>query len=250
MNTFTVLGLTFFSGSIAEVVGRVDMWIEANIRTYVCVTGAHGVVEAHDKPAVLRAHQGAGLVVPDGMPLVWVGRAMGHRKTERIYGPDLFLALCRRAQEEKWGVFFYGCTTPVLAALSRRLHAQFPKLVIAGSYAPPFRMLTKKESNEIVHTINTSGARIVFVGLSTPKQELWMQHFSDLLHANTLIGTGAAFDFIAGTKNQAPRWIQRSGFEWMFRLIQEPRRLWYRYTVQNIYFLYLTAKAVVTHITR
>jgi N-acetylglucosaminyldiphosphoundecaprenol N-acetyl-beta-D-mannosaminyltransferase len=244
MNTFTVFGLTFFSGSIAEVVDRVDMWIEANIRTYVCVTGAHGVVEAHDKPAVLRAHQEAKLVVPDGMPLVWIGKAMGHRKTERIYGPDLFLALCRRAQEEKWGVFFYGCTTSVLAALSRRLHEQFPKLIIAGSYAPPFRALTIKESKEIVRAINTSGARIVFVGLSTPKQELWMQYFSRKLHANVLVGVGAAFDFFAGTRRQAPRWIQRSGFEWLFRLAQEPRRLWYRYTVQNIYFLLLTTKAV------
>lgn len=244
MNTFTVFDLTFFSGSIAQVIDQVGRWIETGVRTYVCVTGVHGVVEAHGKSVVLRAHQEAGLVVPDGMPLVWIGRAMGHRTTGRIYGPDLFLALCSRAQEKKWKVFLYGCTTRVLAALSRRLHKQFPKLIIAGSYAPPFRTLTEKESKEIVHTINISGARVVFVGLSTPKQELWMQDFSKKLHANVLIGTGAAFDFVAGTKRQAPRWVQHSGFEWLFRLLQEPRRLWYRYTVQNMYFLSLIVKSI------
>lgn len=241
---YQIFGLKFFSGSLEQVVDMIKQWIHQKRPRYVCVTGVHGVVESDNSRQVLQAHKDAGLVVPDGMPLVWIGKAMGHDKTERIYGPDLFLALCRRAQEETWKVFLYGCTTPVLVALSRSLRKKFPKLVIAGSYAPPFRTLTEKESKEVVNAINISGAHIVFVGLSTPKQELWMQNFSRKLHANILVGVGAAFDFIAGTKKQAPRWIQRSGFEWLFRLYQEPFRLWHRYTIQNIRFLQICGRSL------
>lgn len=242
MKTFNVTGLDVVIGSIGDVIVQISRWIDADARAYVCVTGVHGVVEANRKPAVLQAHQEAGLVVPDGMPLVWIGKVMGHRATERIYGPDLFLALCRRAQEEKWRVFFYGCTTQVLIALSRRLHEQFPKLIIAGSYAPPFRVLTEKESKKIVQTINTSRAQIVFVGLSTPKQELWMEAHHKKLRANVLLGVGAAFDFIAGTKKQAPLWMRRAGLEWLFRFFQEPRRLWYRTIMGNSRFVLLVMR--------
>lgn len=246
MLTYRIADVNIFSGSIKGVISLVSKLLQQKKQTYICVSGAHGVVEVNRDRRVLEAHQNAGLVVPDGMPLVWIGRAMGYSKTERIYGPDLFLALCRRAQEEKWRVFFYGCTTQVLGALSGRLHERFPKLIIAGSYAPPFRALTEKESKKIIQTINASRAHIVFVGLSTPKQELWMQEYSKKLRASVLVGVGAAFDFVAGTKKQAPRWMQRYGLEWLFRLSHEPMRLWRRYTVGNAIFLYVFFRHLVT----
>lgn len=250
MKKFTIAGLDVVSGSVRDVVAQISQWIDAGIHTYICVTGANGVVEANRTPLVLQAHQKAGLVVPDGMPLVWIGKAIGFIKSQRIYGPDLFLAVCRRAQDEKWSIFFYGCTTRVLVALSQKLRERFPKLIIAGVYAPPFRALTKSESKNIVQMINISRAQIVFVGLSTPKQELWMDAHSKKLHANVLLGVGAAFDFIAGTKKQAPLWVQRAGLEWLFRLFQEPKRLWYRSTVINIHFLILIYQDIKTRFFR
>lgn len=243
---YAVFEMEFFSGSLHEVVQRVLDWIQIKKQRYVTVTGVQGVVESHRDATVYRAHRQAGLIVPDGMPLVWIGRAMGYPKTERIYGPDLFLALCRRAQAEQWKIFLYGCTPQVLKALASHLHTQFPALLIAGSYAPPFRQLTHLESKEVVRVINTSGAHIVFVGLSTPKQELWMQEYGKKLGASVLVGVGAAFDFVAGTKKQAPRWMQRYGLEWLFRLSHEPMRLWRRYTVGNVIFLYVFFRHLVT----
>jgi N-acetylglucosaminyldiphosphoundecaprenol N-acetyl-beta-D-mannosaminyltransferase len=232
-------GLTIFSGSISDVVGVIEKWVENKKRSYVCVTGAHGVVESQQSGKVLRAHRHAGLIVPDGMPLVGFGVLRGFPQTKRIYGPDLFIELCKRAEKKKWRIFLYGTTEDTLIRLQKQLHHNFPKLIIVGSYAPPFRALTPKEEKEIIVTINESRPHIVFVGLSTPKQELWMHTHSQRLTANALIGVGAAFDFVSGTKKQAPRWIQRTGFEWLFRFSQEPSRLWYRYTVGNLRFLRL-----------
>lgn len=236
---YAALGMKFFSGSVGGVTEIVARWIHSGKRAYICVTGAHGVVESKQSHSVLFAHQEAGLVVPDGMPLAWLGRLLGHPDTKRIYGPDLFIELCKRAEKKKWRIFLYGTTEDTLIRLQKQLHHNFPKLIIVGSYAPPFRALTPKEEKEIIVTINESRPHIVFVGLSTPKQELWMHTHSQRLTANALIGVGAAFDFVSGTKKQAPRWIQRTGFEWLFRFSQEPSRLWYRYTVGNLRFLRL-----------
>lgn len=248
MGTYSMFGLSFFSGSIAGTVTVIADWIRSNTRAYVCVTGAHGVVESSRDAKVLRAHRSAGLVVPDGMPLVWLGKLTGYKKTERVYGPDLFLELCRKAEAERWGVFLYGTTEKTLRRLSDRLLRRYPTLQIVGSYAPSFRQLTLEEDARIVRMINASKARIVFVGLSTPKQELWMHTHARSLRANVLIGVGAAFDFVSGTKRQAPRWIQRSGLEWAFRLFQEPGRLLYRYTVQNLRFFRLVIAELYTRI--
>lgn len=245
MNAFTVSDLTFFSGSIADVVERIYRWIKINEHSYICVTGAHGVVEAHSKLEVLQAHQNAGLVVPDGMPLVWLGKLLGRPNTERIYGPDLFLALCERAEKEKWRVFLYGTTAATIERLRKQLHVRFPGLVIAGSIAPPFRPLLPDEEKRVSATITDSRADIVFVGLSTPKQELWMQKHSPKLKAHALIGVGAAFDFVSGTKKQAPQWMRGFGLEWAFRLFQEPRRLWYRSVVLNGVFIGIALKTII-----
>ncbi len=245
MNVCNMFGLKFFSGSISGVVQQIAGWISRKEHAYICVTGAHGVVESRRNPLVFRAHAEAALVVPDGMPLVWISRWLGFPKTQRIYGPDLFIASCDEAQKKRWRIYLYGTTQETLTALTMHLHLRFPRLIICGAYAPPFRQLTPEEDKHITERIRTAKPHVVFVGLSTPKQEMWMHAHIHMAHANVYIGVGAAFDFVAGTRRQAPRWVQRSGFEWLFRLLQEPRRLWYRYTVQNIYFLYLAAKEVL-----
>ncbi len=253
MKTFRVFDLAFVSGSISEVVQRIAQWIDTDKHAYICVTGAHGVVEASGKPLVKTAHKEATLIVPDGMPLVWIGRLLGAKNTQRIYGPDLFLALCRRAQEEKWSIFLYGSSPHVLKKLTSELIRRFPLLRVAGRLAPPFRLLSKAEDEKFIDSINATKAQIVFVGLSTPKQEIWMYEHRSRLNVNVLIGVGAAFDFVARTKKQAPRFIQQSGFEWLFRFLQEPRRLWRRALVVNARFLILTAKetlSLVAHVRR
>ena len=203
----------------------------------ICVTGAHGIVEAHDSQSVYSAHKEASLVVPDGMPLVWIGRLSGRSETDRIYGPDLMLSICRQAEEMNWRVFLYGTTTNTLFKLTARLKSKFPELAIVGHLAPPFRALTQREKKDVISKINAAHPDILFIGLSTPKQEQWMHEFSKRMDPMVMIGAGAAFDFIAGTKRQAPQWIRQSGFEWAFRLSMEPTRLLKRYAVTNTRFL-------------
>lgn len=226
---FTFAGLSIFTGTRKEVVSRVDSWIRAKKRVYICVTGAHGVTESSQRTDIMRAHNNAGLIVPDGMPLVWLGRLSGHPETERIYGPDLFLDLCMYAQQEKRRIFLYGTTQETLNKLILQLKITFPNLQIVGSYAPPFRTLSEPEKGKVTERINAAKPNIVFVGLSTPKQELWMHEFSGRLRPAVLIGIGAAFDFIAGTKKQAPVWLRQSGLEWVFRMVHDPKRLIVRY---------------------
>lgn len=227
--SFLLAGLRISVVTYAEVLARVRSWVENDRKRYVCVVGLHGVREALRTKQVREALHASALLVPDGMPLVWCGRALGYENTHRIYGPDLFLNVCGEAERKQWSVFLYGTTEDALAKLTLVLRKKFPRLVIAGTLAPPFRNLTDSEDEAEVHTMNTSGARVVFVGLSTPMQEVWMHKHNGKLSANVLIGVGAAFDFISGTKKQAPLWMRRTGLEWLFRLVSEPRRLWRRY---------------------
>jgi N-acetylglucosaminyldiphosphoundecaprenol N-acetyl-beta-D-mannosaminyltransferase len=188
----------------------------------VCTT--HTVLECHDAPDLAAIVNQAGMATPDGMPLVWLGRLRGH-PVERVYGPDLMLAVCERGQARGYRHFFYGGAEGVAETLAARLRARFPRLLVAGSYCPPFRPLTAAEEREVAAQINASGADIVWVGLGTPKQDYWVARFRPLLTAPVLIAVGAAFDFHAGRVRQAPRWMQRAGLEWLFRLTQDPRRL-------------------------
>jgi N-acetylglucosaminyldiphosphoundecaprenol N-acetyl-beta-D-mannosaminyltransferase len=185
-------------------------------------------------------HVRAGLVTPDGMPLVWLARAAGYR-VDRVYGPDLMLAVCAASVERGYRHFFYGGGPGVAPRLANRLSARFPGLIIAGTYTPPFGSVTSPADDAIVATINEAAPDIVWVGLSTPRQERWMAAHVDRLTAPVLVGVGAAFDFHAGLKRQAPRWMQRSGLEWSFRLATEPRRLWRRYLQNNPAFVWQVA---------
>jgi len=229
-------GISIFTGTYQQVIQKIGYWIDARRRAYICVTGAHGIVEAHNTPHVLKAHKEASLVVPDGVPLVWLGKVSGHPTSSRIYGPDLMHVICANAEKQQWRIVLYGTTPHTLRALATRLTSVYPRLIIADKISPPFRSLTTQEIGAMIHTINSAKPDILFVGLSTPKQELWMNEFSKQLSPTVMIGVGAAFDFISGTKRQAPPWIRRSGFEWMFRLLMEPKRLMKRYAMTNIYF--------------
>ena len=248
MAKYNAFGLEFFSGSIHDVVKIVSRWIVQKEHAFVCVMGAHGVVESQHNAQVLRSHKEAGLIVPDGMSLVWIGRLLGAGKTERIYGPDVFLALCEKAEKEKWNIFLFGTTPETLAKLARQLTGRYPSLHIVGCLAPPFRPVHPNEDTKYIEVINRSKAHIVFVGLSTPKQEIWMRDHHSALRANVLLGVGAAFDFISGTKKQAPIWMRMAGLEWFYRLIQEPSRLWRRYIVGNIQFLYIVIRHFASRI--
>lgn len=175
------------------------------------------------------------------MPLVWALKHAGHSDSDRVYGPDLMLSVFEAGTATGLRHFLYGATAETLEQLQARLLARFPQAEIAGSYAPPFHKLSPQEEADIADRLNRSGADIIWVGLSSPKQELWMARMRDRLDASMLIGVGAAFDFHAGLKRQAPRIIQRSGFEWAFRLLCEPRRLWRRYALVVPTFISLTA---------
>jgi N-acetylglucosaminyldiphosphoundecaprenol N-acetyl-beta-D-mannosaminyltransferase len=224
-----ILGIGVSPVSPSLALRAIDDWIASGHQTYVCVRDVHGVMESQRDPSLREIHKAAGMVVPDGMPLVWLSRWNGFAETERVYGPDLMLAVCERSVARGWSHFFYGGGDGVAEILVARLCRRFPGLRIAGSYSPPFRPLTPEEDAKVIDEIDRSGADIVWVGLGTPKQERWMAEHRGRLDAPVLVGVGAAFDFHAGLKRQAPRWMQRAGLEWSFRLATEPRRLWRRY---------------------
>lgn len=224
---------------LPTAVERVGVWVEAGRSGYVCLANVNGIVECRRDEGLRRIYQDAAMVAPDGMPVVWLSRRLGFASTERVYGPDLMLAVCEVSVRRGWRHFLYGGGDGVADLLAGRLTRRFPGLRIVGTYSPPFRRLTPEESAEVADRIARSGADVVWVGLGTPRQERWMAEFAGRLERTTLIGVGAAFDFHAGSKRQAPRWMQRSGLEWSFRLCSEPRRLWRRYLFGNAYFLWL-----------
>lgn len=218
-----------------EVISR---YIRDRGRTYICVTGVHGVMECQRDEHLTAIHNEAALVVPDGMPIVWASRWAGMPTTKRVYGPDLMLALSEQAVKQDWRIYLYGGRAEVLEQLQRVLKARFPGLRIAGTYSPPFREMTFVESGASIERINNSEADLVFVGLSTPKQEKWMGSVRSSLDAPVLVGVGAAFDMLSGNLKQAPTWMQQAGLEWLFRLAVEPRRLWRRYLKSNPLFIW------------
>jgi N-acetylglucosaminyldiphosphoundecaprenol N-acetyl-beta-D-mannosaminyltransferase len=233
-----ILGVTISAINLAQTMESVEGWIIRGEHNYICVTPAHGVMDCQRDPELKRIFNHSGLTTPDGMSIVWLLKWKGYRHVERVYGPDLLLALCERSLETGWRHFFYGGAPGVAERLSARLVARFPRLQVAGAYAPPFRPITEDEDRAITNSINAADPDIVWVGLSTPKQERWMAGHIGRLNVPVLVGVGAAFDFLSGSKPHAPRWIQRFGFEWLFRLVTEPRRLWRRY-IQYPYFLWL-----------
>ena len=221
-----------------QVIDWMDAMIEADARGWLTAAAVNLVMSAHDDPATMRALSGATLAVPDGQPLVWGLRLLGHSDATRVYGPDLMAHYCARAATTGASIYLYGGRSEeALALLTRRLLERFPGLQIAGGFSPPFRELTPAERDRVAGEIDNSGAKVVWVGTGQPKQELWMSEMRPRLAAPLLVGVGAAFDFHAGIVSQAPPWMQRGGLEWIYRLSREPRRLWRRYASQNPRFL-------------
>jgi N-acetylglucosaminyldiphosphoundecaprenol N-acetyl-beta-D-mannosaminyltransferase len=195
------------------------------------------LVDARRNPLYAAAVNSAGMVTPDGMPVVWLARARGCKDIARTYGPDLMLEVCNHGQALGLRHFFYGGTEDTLRKLKQKLLGSYPQMQVVGHYAPPFKHQVWQEDKEILDRINASGADIVWVGLGSPKQDFWMQLHRPLLNAPVIVGAGAAFDFCSGVKPQAPRWMQPLGLEWFFRLCCEPGRLWKRYLIGNSLFL-------------
>jgi N-acetylglucosaminyldiphosphoundecaprenol N-acetyl-beta-D-mannosaminyltransferase len=208
---------------------------------YVCVATVHMVMEAHDDPEFAARVNAADLVVPDGMPLVWMQKLQGAKEASRVRGNDLTINLCGYAEGAGMSVGFYGGRQEVLDAIKVRAARDFPKLEIAYAYAPPFRELSEEEDAKVAAEINRAAPDILFVGLGCPKQENWMAAHRGEVKA-VMVGVGAAFDFYAGNLREAPKWLSNIGLEWLFRLAMEPRRLWRRYLFLNPRFMWLAAR--------
>jgi N-acetylglucosaminyldiphosphoundecaprenol N-acetyl-beta-D-mannosaminyltransferase len=207
-----VLGVGISAINMPLAMEVMDQWIAARTPNYVCVTGVHGIMECQTDAALRQIHNNAGLVTPDGMPLVWLSQLKGQPHVDRVYGPDLMLEFCRHSVANEYRHFLYGSSDAVLARLQANLHQQIAGINIVGAFSPPFRPLSDDEDQGIVQRINSV--------------------------APVVVGVGAAFDFHSGTKRQAPYWMQRSGLEWVFRLITEPKRLWRRYLYNNPRFVW------------
>lgn len=234
---FRVLGTRVNAVQIPGVIA----WLEHQIRiggntTYVAVTGMHGVVEARHNPSFQKILEAAGLVVPDGMPLVYLGRLAGYELPRRVYGPELMLAFCQQTGSQ-YRHFFYGGAPGVPEQLAEILQTKFGIRTL-GTYSPPFRALTEDEKSHVIAVINEARPDVLWVGLSTPKQEYWMHEYSHRLRVPVMLGVGAAFDLNTGRLKQAPRWMRENCLEWLFRLLMEPKRLWHRYLVYGSQFLW------------
>lgn len=223
-----LLGSRIDATTYAEATERVLGWAREGESAYVCVTSVHGLIEASDDPSFQDVLNGADLVTPDGMPVVWGLRQLGAEGATRVYGPTLTLHVCEAAAKAGVPIGLYGGTPESLDRFVDFLGREYPGLEVTCRIAPPFRPLTPDEDAAYVEEVTQSGARVLFVGIGCPKQERWMAEHRDRIPA-AMVGVGAAFDFHAGRVRQAPAWMQRSGLEWAFRLLMEPRRLWRRY---------------------
>jgi N-acetylglucosaminyldiphosphoundecaprenol N-acetyl-beta-D-mannosaminyltransferase len=242
-----ILGVAVSAIKMDDAIAAIEQWIDQRTPNYVCVSGVHGIMESREDPRLRDIYSQAGLVTPDGMPLVWMSRWLGASGVERVYGPALMREISARSPVRGYRHFYFGGTPGVATQLAAALVAANPGLNVVGTLCPPFRALTPEEDAESVAQINAAAPDIVWVGLSTPKQEYWMASHIGQINAPVLIGVGAAFDFLAGTKKQAPAWMQRNGLEWLFRLCAEPRRLWRRYAYIVPRFLILAAGELLRH---
>ncbi|ABF39897.1 glycosyl transferase, WecB/TagA/CpsF family [Candidatus Koribacter versatilis Ellin345] len=207
--------------------------------SYVCLAGAHGIVEARRNIELARAYRDASFVLPDGMPTVWIGRHQGFVSMDRVFGPEFMFAVFQASEGTGARHFLYGGEVGVAQELQSSLKKRFPKSNIVGTYTPPFRSLSQTEETDLEQMLRVVRPDFMWIGLSTPKQEIFMRKYRDMLPVKIMIGVGAAFDFHTGRLTDSPTWVKRSGLQWLHRLIQEPRRLWRRYLRTNSIFLCL-----------
>jgi len=233
-----ILNVRVHATTYAGVTARVVASAQESRSCYICLATVNTIMEAHSSPEYQKVMRDADLVTSDGMPLVWLLHWLGLPQASRVYGPDLTPAVLAAAAEHGIPVGFYGGSEAVLARLLNTIEGRFSHLKIVYAYAPPFRPLEEEEDGQVTRAIQASGARILFVGIGGAKQDHWMHEHCQRIDA-VMLGVGAAFDFLAGNKPQAPRWMRQSGLEWFFRLCTEPRRLWRRYLGRNPHFFIL-----------
>jgi N-acetylglucosaminyldiphosphoundecaprenol N-acetyl-beta-D-mannosaminyltransferase len=238
-----ILGVSIHTTSYKAAVTQITSWAEMNESRYVCVANVHMVMEAYDSRSFMQVVNDADLVTPDGMPLVWAMRRLGIPDQERVYGPELMIKLIEASAQNSIPIGFYGSSPKVLESLANGIKEKYHSIDLTYSFSPPFHPLSEEEDTRIINEINSSGVHILFVGLGCPKQERWMaQHKGKIF--SVMVGVGAAFDFHAGAKPQAPIWMQKRGLEWGYRLFKEPRRLWKRYLYHNPRFMLLVLNQI------
>jgi N-acetylglucosaminyldiphosphoundecaprenol N-acetyl-beta-D-mannosaminyltransferase len=247
--SFQVLGVPIAAVQIPDVVAQMEKWIAGRERShYICVTNVHVIMEGRQDPSFGEVLRSADLCVPDGMPLVWLGRHRGHALPRRVCGPDLLIDFCSTTKDAGYAHFFLGGQPSVTRKLTHELRSRFPDLRVAGIYSPPFRQLTQEEDDAITTQINRAAPDVLWVGLGCPKQERWMREHRDKLQVPVVIGVGQAFDIHSGNAPQAPLWMREHGLEWLFRLYREPRRLWRRYLIYNTEFIFaLLVESLYSH---
>ncbi len=236
-----VLGMRVDATSYGQATETILALAEPGAGGITCVATVHMVMEAHDSDGFRKLVNAAELVTPDGVPLVWMLRALGLPQAQRVYGPDLTPVVCAKAAARGVPVGFYGASADTVDVLVQSLTQRFPQLEVVFAHSPPYRSLSAEEDESVTEAIRDSGARVLFVGIGCPKQERWMAAHRERLDCS-MVGVGAAFDFLAGHKAVAPAWLQRAGLEWLFRLSREPRRLWRRYAWHNSRFVALAAR--------
>lgn len=243
-----ILGVNVSAIDMDHAVYDADQWIRSGKSGYACVTSVHGVMEAQRDPSFRRILNDGVMNLPDGMPLVWIGKLQGAEHIERVFGPDFLTEMCRISVARGYRHFLYGGAQGVAHELKESLELKFPGIAIVGTYTPPFRPLNKDEERDVLAQIRSSRADVVWIGLSTPKQERFMAQFAHRLRVPLLVGVGAAFDYHTGRVRDCPPWVKRSGLQWLHRLLQDPRRLWRRYLRNNpafiwkIFFQFLRSK--------
>ena len=236
--SFEVLGVQVQAVQTKDVVARMEEWIRKHNRCHtIAPTGMHGIVEAQHNPSFREILNSTDAVVPDGMPLVWLGRRRGHHLPRRVYGPDLMLEFCEKTAARGYRHFFYGGEPGLPERLAESLKDRFPTIEVCGTLSPPIRPLDPEEDKDIAALISHAAPDVLWVGLGTPKQERWIHEHRGQLDVPVLVSVGAAFDILSGRRNQAPRWMREHGLEWLFRLLQEPRRLWRRYLIYGAEFI-------------
>jgi len=233
-----ILGVSVSAVDLTKAVFTIASWIDNKNLHSITLCNVYTVMECFYNPELRKLVNKSGLVVPDGMPLVWLSRYFGYRETGRVYGPDLMDAMCKYSLVKGYRHYFYGGAAGVASELARVLATRYPGLQIAGEYSPPFRKIGEMEAQKVIENINDANPDIVWVGLGTPKQDYWVAGHRSRLRAPVLIPVGAAFDFFTGRISQAPKWMQNHGLEWLFRLAAEPRRLAYRYLLYNPLFIF------------
>jgi N-acetylglucosaminyldiphosphoundecaprenol N-acetyl-beta-D-mannosaminyltransferase len=236
-----ILGVQVEPLDMERAVARVEETLRGDRKGYVCLIGVHGIMEAQRNLGLAATYAAASIAVPDGMPTVWVGRWQGHRGMQRVAGPDLMLEIFRRKEFAGYRHFLYGGKEGVAEELAASFAQRFPWARIVGTYTPPYRELSPDEEEEVIAAVRDVKPDVIWVGIGAPKQEQFMSRYLSRLDTKLMFGVGAAFDYHTGRIQDCSEWIKRAGLQWLHRLIQDPRHLWWRYLRNNPAFVWKIA---------